>query len=87
MTGTHRLLTLAVLGSMALCACGARPAGTTDTLPATTDAAPPPVDPAVPGAPEGVLPAPPELVAAGARHGIEVLGPPGMLPNEGRSSI
>ncbi|HET7046449.1 MAG TPA: cupin domain-containing protein [Gaiellaceae bacterium] len=38
-------------------------------------------------APEGVLPAPPELVAAGARHGIEVLGPPGMLPNEGRSSI
>lgn len=32
-------------------------------------------------APEGVLPAPPELVAAGARHGIEVLGPPGALPD------
>jgi quercetin dioxygenase-like cupin family protein len=32
-------------------------------------------------APEGVLPGPPELVAAGARHGIEVLGPPGTLPS------
>lgn len=31
-------------------------------------------------APEGVLPEPPELVAAGARHGIEILGPPGTLP-------
>ena len=29
---------------------------------------------------EGVVPGPPELTAAGARHGIEILGPPGMLP-------
>lgn len=31
-------------------------------------------------APDGVLPAPEELVAAAARHGIEVLGPPGATP-------
>lgn len=31
-------------------------------------------------APDGVLPAPAELAAAGARHGIDVLGPPGTLP-------
>jgi quercetin dioxygenase-like cupin family protein len=28
-----------------------------------------------------VLPAPPELAAAAARHGIEILGPPGALPS------
>jgi mannose-6-phosphate isomerase-like protein (cupin superfamily) len=32
-------------------------------------------------APAEVLPAPPELVAVAARHGIEVLGPPGALPS------
>lgn len=31
-------------------------------------------------APPGALPGPPELAAAGARHGIEVLAPPGTMP-------
>ena len=32
-------------------------------------------------APADVLPAPADLAAAGARAGIEVLGPPGTFPN------
>jgi mannose-6-phosphate isomerase-like protein (cupin superfamily) len=32
-------------------------------------------------APAGVIPAPADLAAAGARAGIEVLGPPGALPD------
>jgi quercetin dioxygenase-like cupin family protein len=38
------------------------------------------------GTPEpAALPAPDELARVAARHGIEILGPPGMLPAEQRS--